>query len=76
MSAKKKGRIYCVVRPELGTDVYDSMVAYYADDPEVEVIMERRTAERRSRDGAEDGSDQRVVRDRRRRLVPGDFPRI
>ena len=79
MSAKKKGRIYCVVRPELGTDVYRSLVEYYRDEPDVEVIKERRKAERRSRPGERPGGDtpqKRTLRDRRRRLIPGTFPRI
>jgi hypothetical protein len=66
--------IYCVVPEELAPELYDKLAEYYADDPNVEVIIDRRRAERRSRDG--DGSQQRVLRDRRRRGVPGEFPPI
>ena len=67
--------IYCVVPEELAPELYDKLAAYYADDPNVEVIIDRRRGERRSGDG-EPGSDQRVLRDRRRRGVPGEFPPI
>ena len=74
-SVNEEMPIYCVVRPELGEDIYDSLLAYYADDPAVRVIQERRRAERRSRNG-EAARNQRVIRDRRRRLVPGTFRAI
>ena len=65
--------IYCVVPEELAPELYDKLSEYYADDPNVEVIIDRRRGERRSR--ADDASkDQRVLRDRRRRGVPGEFP--
>ena len=65
--------IYCVVPEELAPELYDKLAEYYADDPNVEVIIDRRRGERRTGDGAEQ-SDQRVLRDRRRRGVPGEFP--
>ncbi|HEX2084353.1 MAG TPA: hypothetical protein VHF89_01610 [Solirubrobacteraceae bacterium] len=67
--------IYCVVPEELAPELYDKLAAYYADDPNVEVIIDRRRGERRSREGAA-GPQQRVLRDRRRRGVPGEFPPI
>lgn len=66
--------IYCVVPQELADELYDKLVAYYADDPNVEVIVDRRTGERRER-GATGGGD-RQVRDRRRQRVPGEFPPV
>ena len=39
--------IYCVVPQELADELYDKLVAYYADDPNVEVIVDRRKGERR-----------------------------
>jgi hypothetical protein len=66
--------IYCVVPQELADELYDKLVAYYADDPNVEVIVDRRKGERRER-GATGGGD-RQVRDRRRQRVPGDFPPV
>jgi hypothetical protein len=67
--------IYCVVPEELAPELYEKLAEYYADDPNVEVIIDRRRAERRSREG-DAHSDQRVLRDRRRRGVPGEFPPI
>ena len=65
--------IYCVVPQELAPELYEKLAGYYADDPNVEVIIDRRRTERRS-DG--DGGGQRQVRDRRRMRVPGEFPPI
>ena len=65
--------IYCVVPQELAPELYQKLADYYADDPNVEVIIDRRKAERR--EGA-DGGGQRQVRDRRRPRVPGEFPPI
>ena len=66
--------IYCVVPQELADELYDKLVAYYADDPNVEVIVDRRKGERRER-GPTGGGD-RQVRDRRRQRVPGEFPPV
>jgi hypothetical protein len=66
--------IYCVVPQELADELYDKLVAYYADDPNVEVIVDRRKGERRER-GATGGGD-RQVRDRRRQRVPREFPAV
>ena len=67
--------IYCVVPEELAPELYDKLAEYYADDPNVEVIIDRRRAERRSGEKPSDGN-QRTIRDRRRRGVPGEFPPI
>ena len=67
--------IYSVVPQALAPELYDKLAEYYADDPNVEVIVDRRRAERRARD-AEAHSGQRVLRDRRRRGIPGEFPPI
>lgn len=67
--------IYCVVPEELAGELYDKLAAYYADDDNVKVIIDRRRSERRSR--AEDSAGhRREVRDRRRPRVPGEFPRL
>lgn len=58
-------------------ELFDRLSDYYKDDPNVEVIVERRKADRRGRLGDDSaGSDQRVVRDRRRRRATGSFPKI
>ena len=69
--------IYCVIPPELADDLYDKMVDYYKDNPNVTVIIDRRKGpDRRNRKGAgDDGArEQRTIRDRRRPRVPGTFP--
>jgi hypothetical protein len=67
--------IYCVVPEELAPELFDRMQSYYADDPNVEVIIDRRKSERRDGSGG-DGSHRRELRDRRRARVPGEFPPI
>ncbi len=61
---------------ELAPELYDKMIEYYADDPNVSVIIDRRKAERRALAAEADGDTPRVVRDRRRPRIAGDFPRI
>ena len=63
--------IYCVVPEPLADELYPKLSAYYEDDPNVEVIVDRRKSERRD---ASAGGGQREVRDRRRPRVTGDFP--
>jgi hypothetical protein len=66
--------IYCVVPTELEADLYDRLVAYYADNPRVTVIVDRRTGpDRRRGSPTEVEREQRVVRDRRRPRAPGTF---
>jgi hypothetical protein len=67
--------IYSVIPEELAPELYDRLVEYYKDDPNVKVIIDRRKSERRSR-GATEPSEQRTTRDRRRPRVPGEFPQI
>jgi len=67
--------IYCVVPEALADELYDKLATYYAHDPEVEVIIDRRQGARRGRGPAEPGErEQRAVRDRRRQRVPGELP--
>jgi hypothetical protein len=71
--------IYCVVPRELADDLYPRLVEHYKGEPNVTVIVERREFDRRARrEGgpgrrASDEAERRVVRDRRRARVPGDF---
>ena len=67
--------IYCVVPQELADELHEKLVAYYAEDPNVEVIVDRRKGERRDR-GSSAGGEQRQTRDRRRPRVPGEFPPV
>lgn len=69
--------IYCVVPKALADELYPKMVEHYKDDPNVEVIVERREFDRRARSvrlgEAPDGKQRRVIRDRRRRRATGDY---
>ena len=66
--------IYCVIPPELEAELYDKLVAYYADNPGVTVIVDRRKGPDRRHGAAEGEFEQkREMRDRRRRRIPGTF---
>ena len=68
--------IYCVVPPELEDELYDKLVEYYKDNPNVTVIIDRRTgptaAAGRRVDGAQERDDPRPAPARAARHVPGD----
>jgi hypothetical protein len=66
--------IFCVVPEELADELYDRLVTYYEDDPNVTVIVDRRKSARRT-PGAPAGG-KRELRDRRRHRVAGEFPPI
>ena len=69
--------IYCVVPVELEDELYDKLVTYYADNPDVTVIVDRRRGpDRRSAAGADAHDERRVTRDRRRARVVGTFPAV
>ena len=69
--------IYCVIPPELEEELLPRMVEYYRDNPNVEVIVDRRhggpNERRHGRAGV--GDERRIVRDRRRARAAGTFPR-
>ena len=69
--------IYCVIPRQLEDELFDKMVEYYKDNPNVTVILDRRDGPDR-RDGQEDGSfrERRETRDRRRARAAGTFPEI
>jgi len=66
--------IYCVVPEALADELFDKLERYYADDPNVTVIVDRRKASRRSRGSS--GGGKRTVRDRRRQRATGDIPEL
>jgi hypothetical protein len=77
--------IYCVVPEALADELYDKLVDYYKDDPNVKVIIDRRSNDRRKerdrrverRDAVPEDDDKmprRTIRDRRNRRAPGSFP--
>ena len=39
--------IYCVVPPELEAELYDKLVEHYSDNPDVTVIIDRRSGPNR-----------------------------
>ena len=57
--------IYCVVPRELGEEAFARLVEHYKANPNVTVIVDRRTADRRTGSGS--GGGARTVRDRRQR---------
>ena len=67
--------IYCVIPRELADELYDKMVDYYKDNPNVTVIVDRREGKDRRKEGEQRLEDQekRTTRDRRR-AHPGTFP--
>lgn len=64
--------IYCVVPEALADELFDRLEAYYANDPNVTVIVDRRKSSRRERGSAGGGNRER--RDRRRSRVAGELP--
>jgi hypothetical protein len=71
--------IYCVVPRQLSEELFPKLVEHYKDEANVTVIIDRREFDRRARYGrssapAPDGSQRRVIRDRRRARVAGDSP--
>jgi hypothetical protein len=67
--------IYCVVPRELEEQLYEKLVSYYADNPNVTVIVDRREGvDRRSAQEHASFKERRQTRDRRRTRLPGTFP--
>jgi hypothetical protein len=67
--------IFCVIPPELADELFDKMVDYYKDNPNVTVIIDRRGGpDRRGRKPEPEVLEKRETRDRRRARIPGTFP--
>ena len=68
--------IYCVIPRELEADLFAKMVEYYEDNPNVEVIVDRRDGpdRRAGEEVSEENENRRITRDRRR-AHPGRFPK-
>jgi hypothetical protein len=67
--------IYCVIPRELADELYDKMVDYYKDNPNVTVILDRREGDdRRTGKPEPEVLEKRQTRDRRRARIPGTFP--
>jgi hypothetical protein len=69
--------IYCVVPKELEGELYDKLLAYYEENPNVTVIVDRREfgPDRRDKATGAEFTERRIQRDRRRARVPGEFPK-
>ncbi len=68
--------IYCVVPEALAGELFDKLTDYYADDPNVTVIIERRKSSRRTQAAPAAPEEARSVRDRRRARVVGELPEV
>ncbi len=66
--------IYCVVPEPLSDELFQRLTDYYAEDPGVTVIVDRRKSSRRG--PATSGGGKREVRDRRRPRVLGEMPEL
>jgi hypothetical protein len=66
--------IYCVIPQALADELYEKMVAYYKDDPNVTVIIDRREGPDRRAGETKKHDERRVIRDRRQRRASGSFP--
>ena len=66
--------IYCVIPEELAEELFGKLTRYYAQDPGVTVIVDRRRSSRRKRGSP--GGGRREIRDRRRARVAGEFPKL
>ena len=66
--------IYCVIPRELADELYDKLVEYYKDNPNVTVIIDRREGSDRRHN--RDYGGKRELRDRRRQRAAGTFPAI
>ena len=63
-----------MVPEALAGELFEKLTTYYAEDPNVTVIVDRRREERRDRGST--GGGQRQLRDRRRARVAGDLPEL
>jgi hypothetical protein len=67
--------IYCVVPRELEGELFERLTEYYKDNPNVTVIVDRRSGpdRRAGKEPTAEERERRELRDRRRRR-PGTFP--
>jgi hypothetical protein len=69
--------IYCVIPTELADELYDRLVDHYSSNPNVQVIVDRRSEDRRAGEleVSPEVANRRITRDRRR-ARPGTFPAL
>ena len=68
--------IYSVIPEELAPELYERLVEYYKDDPNVKVIIDRREGPDRRAGEVKAPDERRETRDRRLKRVAGTFPPI
>ncbi|MGH3049956.1 MAG: hypothetical protein ACRDLK_07345 [Gaiellaceae bacterium] len=68
--------IYCVIPRELEEQLYDKLVAYYAGNPNVTVMVDRRDGPDRRHGDPGEYAERRETRDRRRPRMTGTLPDI
>lgn len=68
--------IYCVIPQALADELYERLSDYYRDDPNVEVIIDRREGPDRRHGSAPPEGEQRAIRERRRARARGSFPKL
>jgi hypothetical protein len=66
--------IYCVIPRALETELFDKMVGYYRNNPNVTVNVDRRVGPDRRQGRAYGG--MREIRERRRARAVGTFPKV
>ena len=64
--------IFCVVPPELADELFDRLVDYYKDNPNVQVIVDRRDGSKPAPANVKTSKSG----NRRRSRIPGTFPEI
>ena len=66
--------IFCVIPRELEDSLFDRMVEYYRENPNVTVIVDRREGpDRRAGQDIASFRERRTIRDRRRARAAGTF---
>lgn len=65
---EKRRVVYCLIPPELAPKIHDLLRRHFADDPNLEVIVERRGRERRKRADRRARPAKRPVRAERRQI--------
>ena len=65
-----------MIPPELADELYDKKVEYDKDNPNVTVIIDRRSGNDRRQGKTPPEGEKRETRDRRRPRIPGTFPDI
>ncbi|MGH2961671.1 MAG: RNA polymerase sigma factor [Solirubrobacterales bacterium] len=66
--SEQRSVLYCLIPRELSGELHDDLRHHFAEDPDVEVVVERRRrdrrggAERRTRDEPRDGPERRRIR--------------